>query len=344
MLATLNNGATLQAARTEAGVTSIVITGANGFIGRLLSARLTVGTPITVGGISQTISKRVLIDQHIPQDSGGEWIQGDLGALIAETPQIFTSADVVVHLASAVSGECEADLDLGLNANLFTGVALGRCLAAAPDKPMLVFSSSLAIYGGTPDMPLADLITDTTRPTPQNSYGSQKLMLEEFYADLARRGMISSRSVRLMTVSVRQGTPNAAASSFLSGMIREPLQGKVANVPVDTGLRVVLNSPAGAVDGLIHAMSIDDAGWGAPLGLNLPGISVTVGEMVDALREVGGEDAVARLSFDRDEAIERIVSGWPTAAHSERAARLGFAADKPFIDAVRDFAASLTRS
>jgi nucleoside-diphosphate-sugar epimerase len=327
-------------------VTSILITGANGFIGRLLAARLTIGTQVIIGGETRTVGSRILVDRFIPEEAADdpEWVRGDLGALITERPDIFTGADVVLHLASAVSGECEADLDLGLNANLFTGIALGRCLAATSRKPMLVFASSLAIYGGTPDQPLADLITDTTRPTPQNSYGAQKLMLEEFYADLARRGMISSRSVRLMTVSVRPGKPNAAASSFLSGMIREPLQGEPANVPVDTTLRVVLNSPTGAVDGLMHAMSVTDDEWGAPLGLNLPGISVTVGEMVEALREVGGEEAVARLSFDRDEAIERIVSGWPTAAQSERAARLGFAADKPFIAAVRDFAASLERN
>ena len=331
---------------TSTGMTSIVITGANGFIGRLLAARLSVDATVRIDGTSRTIGKRTLVDQHIPDDAAtdGEWIKGDLGALITERPEIFTGADVVVHLASAVSGECEADLDLGLNTNLFTGIALGRCLAAAPHKPILVFSSSLAIYGGTPDMPLAELITDNTRPTPQNSYGAQKLMLEEFYADLARRGMISSRSVRLMTVSVRPGKPNAAASSFLSGMIREPLQGERANVPVNTGLRVVLNSPTAALDGLVHAMSIDDDSWGAPLALNLPGISVTVGEMVEALRDIGGEDAVARLSFERDETIERIVSGWPTRAESERAARLEFAADRPFIEAVRDFVVSLKRN
>ena len=324
-------------------MTSIVITGANGFIGRLLADRLAVGAAVRIGGRDRTISTRTLVDRQIPENAANntEWIEGDLGALISDRPDIFTAADVVIHLASAVSGECEADLDLGLNANLFTGVALGRCLAAAPHKPMLLFSSSLAIYGGTPDMPLPDLIDDAVRPTPQNSYGAQKLMLEEFYADLARRDMISSRSVRLMTVSVRPGKPNAAASSFLSGMIREPLQGETATLPVNTDLRVVLNSPTGAVNGLIHAMSIDDGDWGAPLGLNLPGISVSVGDMVEALRQVGGDAAVARLNFERDETIERIVSGWPTAVHSARAERLGFSTDRPFIEAVRDFADSL---
>ena len=232
----------------------------------------------------------------------------------------------------------------------YKAARLATVIAAAVNVLLSVAKVLAGIFGNSAAMladgihSAADLITDATRPTPQNSYGAQKLMLEEFYADLARRGMISSRSVRLMTVSVRPGKPNAAASSFLSGMIREPLQGESANVPVDTALRVVLNSPTGAVDGLMHAMSVTDDEWGAPLGLNLPGISVTVGEMVEALREVGGEEAVARLSFDRDEAIERIVSGWPTAAQSERAARLGFAADRPFIAAVRDFAASLERN
>ena len=334
-------------------MTSIVITGANGFIGHLLAARLAVGSSAVVNGKDITVEKLVRIDKFVPaapnhgdqndgdQNDGDHWVQGDVGDLVADRPELFTGADIVIHLASAVSGECEADLELGLNANLVAGVALGRCLAAAPHRPMLLFSSSLAIYGGTPDMPLPDLIDDTARPTPQNSYGAQKLMLETFYADLARRGMISSRSVRLMTVSVRPGKPNAAASSFLSGMIREPLQGETANVPVNTDLRVVLNSPEGAVNGLMHAMAVDDAQWGAPLGLNLPGISVTVGEMVEALRAVGGEAAMAKLDFERDPAIERIVSGWPTRVHSARAERLGFAADKPFIEAVRGFAASL---
>ena len=334
-------------------MTSIVITGANGFIGHLLAARLAVGSRAVVNGKDITVEKLVRIDKFVPaapndgdqndgdQNDGDHWVQGDVGDLVADRPELFTGADIVIHLASAVSGECEADLELGLNANLVAGVALGRCLAAAPHRPMLLFSSSLAIYGGTPDMPLPDLIDDMVRPTPQNSYGAQKLMLETFYADLARRGMISSRSVRLMTVSVRPGKPNAAASSFLSGMIREPLQGETANVPVNTDLRVVLNSPEGAVNGLMHAMAVDDAQWGAPLGLNLPGISVTVGEMVEALRAVGGEAAMAKLDFERDPAIERIVSGWPTRVQSARAERLGFAADKPFIEAVRGFAASL---
>ena len=166
-------------------------------------------------------------------------------------------------------------------------------------------------------------------------------MLEGFFADLSRRGLITARSLRLMTVSVRPGRPNGAASSFLSGMIREPLQGESANVPVDPALKVVLNSPDGAVAGLRHAAAVSDAVWGGPRGVNLPGISVTVAEMAAALQTVGGDEAAARLTYDRDDTIERIVTSWPADVASARAASIGFADDKAFIESVRDFAASM---
>ena len=236
---------------------NILITGANGFIGSRLAATMPVGSTARLNGKDEVVERLVLVD-HVVTDSvagpdGAEWAEGDLGALVAAQPDLFSSADAVFHLASATSGECEAELDLGINANLLSGVALGRCLASAAHRPLLVFSSTLAIYGGTPEAPLPPVVDDSTHPTPQNSYGSQKLMLEAFFADLSRRGLITARSLRLMTVSVRPGQPNGAASSFLSGMIREPLQGENANVPVNPELCVVLNSPDGAVAGLRHA-------------------------------------------------------------------------------------------
>ena len=323
----------------------ILITGANGFIGSRLAATMPVGTRLRLNNADHRIEKLTLVD-HVVTDraagpDGSEWIEGDLGHLVAEQTDLFATADAVFHLASATSGECEADLDLGLNANLMNGIALGRCLASATHQPLLVFSSTLAIYGGTADTPLPPVITDADHATPQNSYGAQKLMLETFFADLSRRGLITARSLRLMTVSVRPGRPNGAASSFLSGMIREPLQGEAANVPVDPALRVVLNSPDGAVAGLRHAAAVSDAVWGGPGGVNLPGISVRVADMAAALKEVGGDTVAARLSYKRDEVIERIVSSWPAQVASARAASIGFADDKPFIQAVRDFAASL---
>ena len=323
----------------------ILITGANGFIGSRLAATMPVGSSLRLNDIDHEVERLTLVD-HLVADStagpdGAEWVEGDLGTLVAQQPELFASADAVFHLASATSGECEADLDLGLNANLMNGIALGRCLAAAAHQPLLVFSSTLAIYGGTVDAPLPPVITDADHATPQNSYGAQKLMLEGFFADLSRRGLITARSLRLMTVSVRPGRPNGAASSFLSGMIREPLQGESANVPVDPALKVVLNSPDGAVAGLRHAAAVSDAVWGGPRGVNLPGISVTVAEMAAALQTVGGDEAAARLTYDRDDTIERIVTSWPADVASARAASIGFADDKAFIESVRDFAASM---
>ena len=323
----------------------ILITGANGFIGSRLAATMPVGSTVRLNGGDELVERLVLVD-HVVTNSvagpdGAEWFEGDLGALVAAQPDLFSSADAVFHLASATSGECEAELDLGINANLLSGVALGRCLASAAHRPLLVFSSTLAIYGSTPEAPLPTVVDDSTYPTPQNSYGSQKLMLEAFFADLSRRGLITARSLRLMTVTVRPGQPNGAASSFLSGMIREPLQGENANVPVNPDLRVVLNSPDGAVAGLRHAGAASDDVWGGPRGVNLPGISVTVGEMAAALAVVGGADVAAHLSWERDETIERIVASWPAEVASERAASIGFADDKPFIDAVCDFAATI---
>ena len=323
----------------------ILITGANGFIGNRLAATMPVGATLRLNNADHKVEKLTLVD-HVVSNSaagpeGAKWVEGDLGMLVAQQPELFASADAVFHLASATSGECEADLDLGINANLMNGVALARCLAAAAHRPLLVFSSTLAIYGGTPDAPLPPVITDADHATPQNSYGAQKLMLEAFFADLSRRGLITARSLRLMTVSVRPGRPNGAASSFLSGMIREPLQGETANVPVDPALKVVLNSPDGAVNGLRHAAAVSDAIWGGPRGVNLPGISVTVAEMAAALQTVGGDEAAARLTYDKDEIIEHIVTSWPAEVASARAAGIGFADDKPFIEAVRDFAASL---
>ncbi|MCH1449249.1 MAG: NAD-dependent epimerase, partial [Litoricolaceae bacterium] len=181
------------------------------------------------------------------------------------------------------------------------------------------------------------VITDATRPNPQNSYGSQKLMLETFYADLARRDSLSVRTLRLMTVSVRPGKPNQAASGFLSGMIREPLSGLASNVPVPLDTQVALNSPEEAVDGLIQAMGISDQAWGTPLGMNLPGMRLSIQEMRDALKTTAGPQALDLLTYDRDPMIGTIVAGWPSHFESARANRLGFRSTESFEEVVQRF-------
>ena len=195
---------------------------------------------------------------------------------------------MIFHLAAAVSGECEADFDLGIRANLTAGDRLLEAARALGTCPVLVFASSLAVFGQPPGQPLPDVITDTTLPTPLTSYGTQKFMLEQLVADYARKGFIRGRSVRLMTVSVRPGRPNRAASGFLSGIIREPLAGIRAACPVAPETEVALSSPARTVEGLLRAAGAAAAEWGPRTGLNLPSVTTTVGGMVRALGEVAG--------------------------------------------------------
>ena len=318
----------------------IVVTGGGGFLGQRLIGALLESDRLVINGDHVSIESLCVIDRVIPEHfraRGIETIEGDLLSIIRSRHEIFEGVDAVIHLASAVSGECEADLELGLEVNVNAGMALGRRLAQENNKPLLVFSSSLAVYGGTPEFPLPPVITDDIRPNPQNSYGAQKLILETLYADLARRGLISIRTLRLMTVCVRPGKPNRAASGFLSGMIREPLAGIGSNIPVPMDTEVALNSPRQAVDGLIRVMGISDKVWGSPLGLNLPGIRISVQEMVDALESVGGREILDHLTYETDPAIQRIVAGWPSRFDSTRAQRLKLESSERFEAVVRHF-------
>ena len=322
----------------------IVVTGGGGFLGQRLISALVKSDRVVINGDHVSIESLCVIDRVIPEHfgvQGIETIEGDLLSIIRKQHEIFDGVDAVIHLASAVSGECEADLELGLEVNLNTGIALGRRLAQENNKPLLIFSSSLAVYGGTPEFPLPPAITDDIRPNPQNSYGAQKLILETLYADLARRGLISIRTLRLMTVSVRPGKPNHAASGFLSGMIREPLAGIGSNIPVPKDTEVALNSPRQAVDGLIRVMGISDKVWGSPLGLNLPGIRISVQGMIDALEAVGGREILDYLTYETDPVIQSIVAGWPSCFDSTRARRLKLESIEPFEAVVRHFQATM---
>lgn len=318
----------------------IVVTGGGGFLGQRVVRSLLSTNRLLVNGLDCELSSLCVVDRLVPawmREAGVEVIERNLLSLLQSQPERIQSSDVVFHLASAVSGECEQDLVLGLKANLETGIVLGQTLASANHCPLLVFSSSLAVYGGTTDFPLPAVITDDVRPNPQNSYGTQKLMLETLYADLARRNEISIRTLRLMTVSVRPGKPNQAASGFLSGMIREPLCGVASNIPVPIDTPIALNSPEQAISGLIAVMAVSDEAWGTPLGLNLPGMRLRVSEMIEALERVGGPDALDLLTYDPDPLVRQIVAGWPSCFDSERASRLGLETHESFEAVVQRF-------
>jgi nucleoside-diphosphate-sugar epimerase len=318
----------------------IVITGGAGFLGaRLAQQLLNAGQLALAGSAPQTIQTVTLVDRVAPPamlaaDKRVRTITGDLNRLLEEGhPQalVVTEKDTLIfHLAAAVSGECEADFDLGMRSNVDATRALLQACRELGTTPTVVFASSLAVFGNSAAQPLPPVIDDRTLPTPQNSYGIQKFIGEQLVADYARKGFIRGRNVRLMTVSVRPGKPNGAASSFLSGMIREPLAGVRAACPVPPETAVALASPSRTIEGLIRAAEASDADWGARTAINLPALKTTVGEMAAALERVAGKEAAALIDWTPDPAIANIVTSWPAAIDAGRARALGLLPDADF--------------
>lgn len=322
---------------------NILITGGCGFLGaRLARTLLAQGSLALAGEPARTIATVTLADRAAPPadlaaDARVRFVGGDLNAQIASGALPGAGTDVVFHLAAAVSGECEADFDLGMHSNLDATRALLDACRALGTRPVFVFASSLAVFGNLPGQPPLGLIEDFTLPTPQSSYGIQKFIGEQLVADCARKGFIRGRSVRLMTVSVRPGKPNGAASSFLSGMIREPLAGQKAACPVPPETPVALASPARTVEGIIRAAEASDADWGPLTAVNLPALRTSVGDMARALEQVAGSAATELLDWTPDPAILRLVKTWPGNVASARANALGLNADSDFESIVREY-------
>ncbi|HXZ63331.1 MAG TPA: D-erythronate dehydrogenase [Streptosporangiaceae bacterium] len=322
---------------------NVVITGGAGFIGTRLAAEiLTRGSVAPAGTPSRPVARLTLVDHVAPaarlgQDPRVAVCQGDLVAALDAGAGPLADADVVFHLAAAVSAECERDFDLGMRANVTGTQAVLAACRLTGRTPVVVFASSLAVFGGTDSHPLPDVVTDSTLPVPQSSYGTQKLIGEQLVADYTRKGFILGRSVRLMTVTVRPGRPNGAASGFLSGIIREPLAGLRANAPVPADTAVALSSPARAVEGLLCAAEAAPPRWGDPTAVNLPSVTVTVGEMVRTLERVAGPAVSALVGWESDEAIAAIVRSWPARFATTRAAALGLRPDDGFEAIVRTY-------
>jgi nucleoside-diphosphate-sugar epimerase len=323
-------------------VVNVVITGGSGFLGSRL-ARTLLAAPLDVAGAGERpVSRVTLVDQapapaDLAADERVTAINGELGELLdpaGRGPGTLAGADVIFHLAAAVSAECEADFDLGIRANLRgTEALLASCRALAAN-PLVVFTSSLAVFGGSGEHPLPAVIDDQTPPNPQTSYGAQKVIGETLLADYTRKGFLRGRSVRLPTVSVRPGSPNGAASGFLSGIIREPLAGERAACPVDAGTEAALISPARAIDGLLRAATASDEAWGGRTAVNLPALTVTVADMVAALERVAGPEVSALIDWSPDPALAAIVTNWPARIRADRAAALGLTPDPDFASIV----------
>jgi nucleoside-diphosphate-sugar epimerase len=326
---------------------NIVITGGAGFLGVRLARTLLAQAQLTLAGSApHRIAHITLVDRAMPPpdlmaDPRINAITGDLNQLLeqplAASPVVDSQTDLVFHLAAAVSGECEANFDLGMHSNFAATLALLQSCRALQTKPLVVFASSLAVFGDAPGLPLPPMIEDHTLPTPQSSYGIQKFIGEQLMADFTRKGFVQGRSVRLMTVSVRPGKPNGAASSFLSGMLREPLAGVRAVCPVPPDTPVALSSPALTIAGLICAAETSAEAWGPRTALNLPALTTSPADMAAALARVAGPQAAALIDWTPDAAIHNIVKTWPARINAVRARNLGLLPESSFEDIVRAY-------
>jgi len=308
----------------------VLITGGGGFLGQQLARSLLAHGKLSGQGIS-TIS---LLDAAYPANAVADARLRALTGDISD-PEVLADAcppdtGVAFHLAAVVSGAAEADFDLGMRVNLEGTRLLLEQLRRCAKPPRLVFASSVAAFGGT----LPDVLDDSTTPTPQTSYGTQKVIGEYLVSDYARKGFIDGRSLRLPTIVVRAGKPNAAASSFASGIIREPLNGVVSQCPVSPETGVWLLSPGKVTEAFLHASQLPPEAWGTNRVVNLPGLTATVREMVAALSYIGGTKAASLVKFKPDPRIQRIVETWPVRFRTPRALSMGFKADDDFESVV----------
>lgn len=312
----------------------ILITGGAGFLGARLAREL-----LKRGHLQgQSIDELMLADLVPPPADllADARVRCMTGSLLAQAPSLAAEQfDAVFHLAAAVSAECEADFELGMRSNIDSTRALLDALRAADNAPRLTFASSIAVFGPDPGLPMPAVIRADTLPTPQSSYGIQKFICEQLVADYTRKGFIDGRCARLMTVVVRPGRPNGAASGFLSGIIREPLNGQAAICPVAPETRAALASPARTIEGIIAVAEASRLALGGRVALNLPGLSVSVAEMLDALEAAAGADVRALVRFEPDPAIARLVHSWPADFDNSRAEELGLLPDPDFISIVR---------
>jgi len=320
--------------------TRVIVTGGAGFIGTLLARRL-LARPVTIGEARPApVDELVLVDlvpppPDVTADPRVSAVTGDLADAVDE----LEDADAVFHLAGVVSGAAEADFDLGMRVNVDGTRAVLERARRHRTPPVLVFSSSLAVFGADPALPsdAGAPVGDDALPRPQSSYGIQKFIGEQLVADYTRKGFVRGRSVRLMTVAVRPGKPNAAASSFVSGIIREPLAGQRATCPVPRETPIALSSPRRTLQGILRAAAVDDAAWGSRTAMNLPGLATTPRSMADAMDRVVGYPASDLIDWTDDPVIGAIVRSWPARVETPRASALSLRPEASFDDIVREY-------
>jgi nucleoside-diphosphate-sugar epimerase len=312
----------------------ILITGAAGMIARKLLTQL-----VRNGGLNERpIDRMTLIDVVPPQRPEGfngavDLVTSDLAAPGAAAEAIASRPDAIFHLAGVVSAEAETNLEKGYSANLDGTRALFEAIRVTGDgyKPKVIYTSSCAVFGA----PFPHAIGDDFHLTPLTSYGTAKAMCELLLADFTRRGFLEGVGIRLPAICVRPGRPNKAASGFFSGIIREPLAGQEALLPVEESVLHTHASPRSAAGFLIHAAGLSRAELGDRININMPGVCCTVGEQIAALRRIAGDKVAARIRRAPDELVERIVAGWPSRFDARRAAELGFKVEATFDEIIR---------
>jgi len=313
----------------------VFITGGGGFLGyRLARALLERGTLTGRDGKAAPITQIKLLDTAFPAETDPrlQCTRGDLSVPGAIDSALEPDTAAVFHLAAVVSAGAEADFDLGMRVNLDGTRMLLEACRALKRPPRLVFTSSVAAFGGQ----LPAILDDTTMPKPQTSYGTQKVIGEYLVAEYTRRGFLDGRCLRLPTIVVRPGKPNLAASSFASAIIREPLGGVTYDCPLPEATGIWLLSPRKVTEAFVHAHELSESAWGLDRVVNLPGITVTIRQAVDELRRIAGGSVADRVRFKLDPRIKAIVDTWPVRFETPRALGMGFSADPDIESVIRD--------
>jgi nucleoside-diphosphate-sugar epimerase len=313
----------------------VLIIGGGGFLGQRLAMAL-----LTQGGLAQgEIARLTLVDigfpENMPQDRRLQRIKGDFSDETTIKKILGEKPDMIFHLAAIVSGEAEKSLDLGMKVNFHASLQLLELCRKLGMRPRIVFSSSCGVFGGD----VSKVVRDDTAPKPCSSYGTEKVMVELLMNDYSRRGFVDARSLRLPTIAVRPGKPNAAASSFVSSIIREPLNGKRATYPVRPETAFWIQSPGCVIQNFIHAANVDETLLGDDRTINLPGLTVSVEEMINSLEQLTSAELTNLIHYERDPFLERIVLTWPPHFDTHRANELGFVRDASAEDIIRSYIA-----
>lgn len=311
----------------------ILILGGGGFLGNRLAKELLKNGGLDKGDVTYLTLVDIAFHGDKLQDPRLEHIEGDFGDEVTIGNILQHQPDVIFHLAAIVSGEAEKNLDLGMKINFHASLQILELCRKLAIHPRIVFSSSCAVFGGD----VSKVIVDETAPKPRSSYGTEKAMVELLMNDYSRRGFVDARSLRLPTIAVRPGKPNAATSSFISSIIREPLNGKRASYPVPSESSFWILSPKRVIQNLIHAANIDEKILGDDRIINLPGLTVSIQEMINSLEQITNPGVTKLISYEPDAFLKSIVLTWPPLFDTQRANNLGFVRDASVEEIIHSY-------